>query len=123
MSVVGDTASARHACRDMDLPVNPFLALRVSYGMLLGEEDFRALMGNPRGKQMLHNAWLHGCGVVDGYGVYAEGTRTLRVKPGLAIDGQGRELALTADHCIDVEKWIASQPAVASQQSNGRTVT
>jgi len=55
-----------------DLPVTPFEALRVSYGMLLGEDDFRVLMGNPRGKQQLHSAWLHGSGVVWGYRVATE---------------------------------------------------
>jgi hypothetical protein len=86
-------------CKDEDLPVNPFHALRVAYGMLLGEDDFRALMGNPRGKQMLHNAWLHSSGVVWGYSVRREGTGRLRVTPGLAIDGLGRELVLEADWC------------------------
>jgi len=41
------------------LPENPFEALRVAPGMLLGEADFEALQGHPRGKLMLHNGWLH----------------------------------------------------------------
>ena len=81
-----------------DLAVNPFEALRVSYGMLLGEDDFRVLMGNPRGKQMLHSAWLHGTGVVWGYdvqhgrpgvGARLAGTGTGRSRPGGGPDGNG----------------------------------
>ena len=56
-------------CGPGDLPVNLYEALRVSYGMLLGADDFRAMIGNPRGKQMLHSAWLHGSGVVWGFDV------------------------------------------------------
>ena len=105
MSAV-ETTTSRPYCRDDDLPVNPFLALRVSYGMLLGEEDFRDLMGNPRGKQMVHNSWLHGSGVVWGYQVRPDGARCLRVTPGLAIDGLGRELLLDTDHCVDLDRWL-----------------
>ncbi|MFJ9608874.1 hypothetical protein ACIRS1_21295 [Kitasatospora sp. NPDC101176] len=86
--------------------MTPFSALRVAFGMLLGEDDFRVLMGNPRGKQMLHSAWLHGPGVVWGYGVRldADGDR-LRTAPGLAVDGWGRELALEAEACASLTAW------------------
>ena len=106
LTKAADTDTGQHYCRDDDLPVNPFLALRVSYGMLLGEEDFRDLMGNPRGKQMLHDAWLHGSGVVWGYQVHRDGTRRLRVKPGLAVDKLGRQLQLDTDRCLDLDAWL-----------------
>ena len=64
MSACDGTATVHGGRRDADLPVNPFLALRARFGMLLGEDDFLTLMGNGRGKLMLHNAWLHGSGVV-----------------------------------------------------------
>jgi hypothetical protein len=86
----------------VDLPVNPFVALRVAYGMLLGEDDFRTMMGNPRGKQMLHAAWLHGSGVVWGFGVAVDGLWTLKVAPGLALDGLGRELRTETTVPLDV---------------------
>lgn len=95
------------ACCADDLPVNPFVALRVAYGMLLGEDDFRTLMGNPRGKHMLHDAWLHGCGVVWGYPVSLRGTLELEVGPGLALDGWGRELLLDHTECLNVRDWVA----------------
>ncbi len=94
------------ACCADDLPVNPFVALRVAYGMLLGEDDFRTLMGNPRGKHMLHDAWLHGLGVVWGYPVELRGELDLRVGPGLALDGWGRELALDHTECVNVRDWV-----------------
>jgi hypothetical protein len=106
LTAAGEPGTSQPYCRDDDLPVNPFLALRVSYGMLLGEEDFRDLMGNPRGKQMLHNAWLHGAGVVWGYQVRRDGTRRLRVTPGLALDSIGRKLLLDTDSCLDLDAWL-----------------
>lgn len=87
-----------------DLPNTPFEALRVAYGMLLGEDDFRVLMGHPRGKLMLHQAWLHGRGTVWGLGVDHDGDQ-LTVGPGLAVDGWGRELRLTSSWCLSMEAW------------------
>lgn len=93
-------------CRRGDLSVNPFTALRVAYGMLLGEDDFHVLMGNPRGKQMMHSAWLHGSGVVWGYDVLVDGVWSLKVAPGLALDGLGRELLNEATACLDVRELV-----------------
>jgi len=92
-------------CTTADLPVNPFEALRARQGMLLGEDDFSTLMGNPRGKQMLHSAWLHGTGVVWGYQVSKDGELVLEIRPGLAVDGMGRELALDSTIQIDLRDF------------------
>ena len=105
------TAECACSCGNCtDLPVTPFQALRVSYGMLLGEDDFRVLMGNPRGKQMLHSSWLHGSGVVWGYRVGTEaaevGRLLLRVSPGLGVDGLGREVELQASACLNLQDWL-----------------
>jgi hypothetical protein len=86
------------------LPNTPFEALRVAYGMLLGEEDFRVLMGHPRGKLMLHQSWLHGRGAVWGMAVEDQEDQ-LKVGPGLAVDGWGRELRLTSSWCVSVSAW------------------
>jgi hypothetical protein len=110
------------SCSATDLPVNPFLALRVAYGMLLGEDDFRTLMGNPRGKQMLHNAWLHGCGVVWGYRTCVEGVWTLKVSPGLAVDGLGRELLADTSWCLNLREWLKKQPDALDQDCRTQTV-
>ena len=99
------TAGAPCTCEggtSEELAVNPFVDLRVAYGMLLGADDFRVLMGNPRGKQMLHNAWLHGSGVVWGYPVSCADDQMLTIGPGLALDGIGRELMNRTTECDDL---------------------
>jgi hypothetical protein len=103
------TSCSCESCGTADLPVNPFLALRTAYGMLLGEDDFRTLMGNARGKQMLHSAWLHRSGIVWGYRVHVDGVYTLKVSPGLAIDALGREVITEATECLNVRDWLALQ--------------
>jgi hypothetical protein len=92
-------------CED-DLPALPYTALRVAYGMLLSEDDFRVLMANPRGKQMLTAAWLHGSGVVWGYQVRREGTDKLTVSPGLAVDGIGRLCAQDSSSSVGLSAWV-----------------
>jgi hypothetical protein len=99
---------------DGDLPLNPFEALRASFGMSLGEGDFRVLVGYPRGKLMLHQAWLHGSGVV--WGLVPEVRKRptpeggevsdIWVTPGLAVDGLGRELHIEADQCVPLTDWL-----------------
>lgn len=86
------------------LPIDPFHAVRYQFGMLLGVEDFEAAQAYPRGKVRLHNAWLHGEGVVWGFGVEAHGGE-LRVTPGLALDAAGHELHLDQTACLDVASW------------------
>jgi hypothetical protein len=100
-----DGGAPTTTCSAHDLPADPFVDLRVAYGMLLGEDDFRVLMANPRGKQQLHTSWLHGTGVVWGMHV-VEAADQLRVDPGLAIDGVGRELRLEdAGWCVTTAAW------------------
>src|SRR4051794_21891062 len=82
------------------LPLWPWNALRPASGMLLDSDDFEVVLGQPRAKHMLHNAWLHGSGVVWGLSVDLSGEWDLRVSPGLAMDGVGRELHLDASRCI-----------------------
>lgn len=101
---------------DAVLPINPFLAVRYQFGMLLGAEDFDTAEGYPRGKMRLHNAWLHGAGVVWGFDVQAPQTSpptdisftgAILVKAGLALDEVGHELYLDQDACVDVGAWYA----------------
>jgi hypothetical protein len=115
---------ACESCSATDLPVNPFLALRVAYGMLLGEDDFRTLMGNPRGKHMLHAAWLHGGGVIWGYRVSVESEQTLKLKvsPGLAVDGLGRELLAETSWCLDMRQWLAKHPDAIDESCKTQTL-
>jgi hypothetical protein len=94
------------------LPADPFTNLAVQFGMLLGVADFDALAANPRGKMRLHNAWLHGEGVVWGYPVTVdEASRELRVGPGLALDAVGHELYLSFLSCLDLGAWFDATSA------------
>jgi hypothetical protein len=76
---------------------------RVSYfdGQLLTAADFRTEQDYHRGMRYLHNRLLHGWGVVDGLDVDDDGGG-VRVGPGVAIDGLGRELVLPELVCIDL---------------------
>lgn len=88
-------------------PLNPFYSLRYHFGMLLGVDDFETEQAYHRAKMRLHNAWLHRAGVVWGLDVGVDTTRLeVIVTPGLAIDGQGRELHLEADACLNVGAWF-----------------
>jgi hypothetical protein len=122
MSACDGTATVPGGHQDADLPVNPFLALRARFGMLLGEDDFLTLMGNGRGKLMLHSAWLHGSGVVHGYRVSVDAdtkarTHTLRVSSGLAVDGLGRELYLGGDWCYDLAALVRNLAGEGTAES------
>ncbi|GLP69869.1 hypothetical protein RKD27_001344 [Streptomyces sp. SAI-126] len=119
MSAPGEHTAER-CTRYEDLPVNPFVALRVAYGMLLGEDDFSTLLGNPRGKHMLHASWSHGPGVVWGFRVRVrDDGRALYVAPGLALDGLGRELTLGAEQCVPVADLLKSLELHADGDSDG----
>jgi hypothetical protein len=90
------------------LPSRPWDAVYYHYGMLLGVEDFVTEQSYHRGKMRLHNAWLHGPGVVWGLKVSADVPRgELRVEPGLALDGFGRELHSAQPQCVNIGRWFA----------------
>lgn len=104
-SVAGDGCSGA-------LPYSPFYAPRYHFGMLLGVDDFETEQAYHRGKMRLHNAWLHGEGVVWGFRVDAPAQSAggalrgeLRVAPGFALDGAGRELYLEGPACVSVPAW------------------
>jgi hypothetical protein len=109
------------ACCGGDLPVNPFVAFRAAYGMLLDEDAFKTMMGNPRGKQMFHSAWLHRSGVVWGLRVCREGELVIKVSPGAAVDQVGRELLVESTMCLDVRDWVTKQQLGGPQEGCGTT--
>lgn len=97
-------------CAGEPLPLDPYRSLRVRFGMLLGEDDFTTLSAYHRGKGWLHNAWLHRQGVVWGLRVGIEsGRNEIQVRPGLALDGLGRELHLEVPMCVSVGAWLDAQ--------------
>ncbi len=98
--------AAENASSEMQ-PLNPFYSLRYHFGMLLGVDDFETEQAYHRAKMRLHNAWLHRAGAVWGLGVAVETERSeILVTPGLALDGQGRELHLEAEACLNVGAWF-----------------
>ena len=89
------------------LPLSPYYALNHHFGMLLGVDDFQTEQAYHRAKTRLHNAWLHGEGVVWGFGVRLDQPRNeIRVLPGLALDCAGHELHLDADACVNIGAWF-----------------
>ncbi|KRE60001.1 hypothetical protein ASG92_22215 [Arthrobacter sp. Soil736] len=104
-----------------NIPADPFTALNAAYGMLLTAKDFQVMGGNPRGKMMLHNARLHGTGVLRGFRMRQAPGRKLQVDPGLAIDGRGHELLLKYSHCLDLEDLLDDHSG-SSVTSETRTV-
>ncbi|MGW0094871.1 hypothetical protein ACWDWS_38720 [Streptomyces sp. NPDC003328] len=89
---------------------DPFTSLAAHFGMLLGVADLEAVVGHSWAKMRLHNAWLHGGGVVWGFGISVDGpSREVRVTPGLALDELGRELYLPVLSCLDLAKWFDEQ--------------
>lgn len=110
----GEGDGGRDGCGSALLPAAPFWAPRYQFGMLLGVDDFESEQAYHRGKTRLHNAWLHGAAVVWGLRVCAPGRPgapgtplgELRVEPGVALDGAGRELQLAGPACVGVPAWV-----------------
>jgi hypothetical protein len=97
------------------LAADPFTALAVHYGMLLGVPDFQVISANPRGKLRLHQSWQHGPGVIWGYDVTVPAdSPELQVSAGLAVDGVGREVSLGSPYCVDVAQWLDEQVAAGT---------
>ncbi len=95
-------------CGDVALAVNPFVANRYHFGMLLGVADLEAEQAYHRGKSWLHNAWLHGEGTVWGLRVELD-EGELAVRPGLALDRHGRELYVADTLCLDLARWYVER--------------
>ncbi len=92
------------------LPLNPFVANRYHFGMLLGVADFETEQAYHRGKSWLEKAWLHGSGVVWGLDVEVRPEHgEVIVQPGLAIDDHGRELVVSDPMCLDLAAWFGQR--------------
>jgi hypothetical protein len=79
-------------------------------GLMLTAADLAAEQEYHRGMRYLHNR-LHGCGTVSGLEVTVTRGR-VRVSPGMGIDGQGREIVVTAPLTVRLEphrnarRWV-----------------
>ena len=61
----------------------------------LREQDFAAEQAYHVAMRRLHNRSLHGWGVVEGLEVRKKSDREISIEPGIAVDGQGREIVLS----------------------------
>lgn len=71
-------------------------------GQLLLEDDFIAEQDYHAAGRRRHALDLHGWGVVRGLDVSAEGERAIAIGPGLAIDGNGNDIALREAAVLDL---------------------
>ena len=70
-------------------------------GMELGADDFAAEQGAFDAARTLYNRTLHTWGIASGLEVTIdEGKRAVTVAPGLAIDPNGREIALAEPRTV-----------------------
>ncbi|HEX9939375.1 MAG TPA: hypothetical protein VGB15_19695 [Longimicrobium sp.] len=93
---------------------------RVAYaiGALLGAEDFAAEQGYHRGRLARALAYLHGTGTVAGLRVESEAPdpddprpedgERIRIRPGMALDPEGRIIEVPTTYCTRLNRWLAS---------------
>ena len=77
----------------------------------LDERDFQDEQAYHIGMRRLHNRLLHKWGIAEGLAVKHHGERTVVVEPGIAIDGQGREIALMAPVTREITHSGGTGPA------------
>jgi hypothetical protein len=80
-------------------------------GQLLTDRDLDDLTAYVRGKNRLHNRYLHGAGVVCGLDVTAAGERAVLVTAGYALDCCGEDIVVPCDTTVDVLELLADLPA------------
>lgn len=79
-------------------------------GQRLFAEDLQGLEAFNREMRWLHNISLHQVGIGNGFAVTGKrGDREVRIGPGYAIDGLGRELVSINDHVEPVQP-VAGEP-------------
>ena len=85
-----------------------FVRPRFFAGMLLTEDDLRALTGYMTGKDRLHNRRLEGSGVVCGLEVTCDpcGGGSVNVRPGYALDCCGNDLVVGCPEKVDVATLV-----------------
>ena len=71
----------------------------------LREQDFEVEQAYHVAMRRLHNRSLHGWGVVEGLEVRKKSEREITIEPGIAIDGQGQEIVLTAPVVRDLSSF------------------
>ena len=84
-------------------PAGPIQRVHYFEGQFLHEADFTADQDYHREMLRHHNRALHEPGIASGLDVeFDEGQTSVTVQPGLAIDGEGREIVLLDELAIDL---------------------
>ena len=80
-------------------------------GQLLTDKDLDDLAAYVRGKNRLHNRYLHGAGVVCGLDVSPIGERSVRVSAGYVLDCCGDDIVVPCDVTVDLIALLDDLPA------------
>jgi hypothetical protein len=83
----------------------PMKRLKYFTHQFLREQDFEAEQKYHIAMRRLHNRSVHGWGVVEGLAVRKKSENEIVVEPGLAIDGEGREIILTTRVTRDLSNF------------------
>jgi len=111
-------------CPDLG-ELHPYERLNYVLGQVLGVQDFQQEQAYFLHKSRLQNRALHGYGTVWGLEVSTSGSGDdlkIEVSPGLAIDGQGREVLVDQVQCARLNAWLAAAVSEGSTQRNGETL-
>lgn len=93
------------------------------YGLLMDAGRFQMDQDYFNRKRMLLNRFVSGTGVVCGLGLAWDNTsNTLTLRPGLAIDGDGREIVVTAATVVDVTTLTDANGNPAGPVPAGSTI-
>ena len=79
------------------------------HGQLLLEDDFLAEQRFHINARQRHNLNCHGWGVVRGLEVVVSGGNSVTVRPGFAIDEQGRDIVVDEAETIDIAGFEAEE--------------
>ncbi len=98
------------AMQDEIVNLEPFKRVNYAHGLVLGVDEFLQEELYLLRKQRDHNRLLHGYGTVCGLKVSVEDTPAkgpqLKVRKGVAVDPQGREVRVPAEHCALLNNWL-----------------
>jgi hypothetical protein len=83
----------------------PIKRLKYFTHQFLREQDFEAEQNYHIAMRRLHNRSIHGWGVVEGLAVRKKNEREITIDPGIAIDGQGREIILANQITRDLSSF------------------
>jgi hypothetical protein len=90
---------------------DPRKRLRYFNGQFLQAQDFIDEQDYHIDRQRRHNRLLHTYGVAEGLGVISTGSQ-ITVTPGTAIDGEGRQILITANQSINSNSFVGRRVLV-----------